>query len=127
MWLYDYKTRWFFVIITIIIVITSDVRQMAAGEQTESVGLESHVQGSQRFGRQGRRRHDLRGPVRRPMGEHGEADTPGAHPVTGIEKKEKNRKRKKIVFTATVRRSVGKPIDDLTVFFLFFLTIRIRM
>lgn len=66
----------------IIILIIYNIWQMAASEQTESVGLQSDVQGSWKFGREGHRRYDLRGPVWRPMGEHGEADTSGAHPMT---------------------------------------------
>lgn len=58
--------------------------QMAEGEQAKGVGLESDVPRPQRPGRQARRRHDLWGLVRRPMGEHGEADTPGADPMKNI-------------------------------------------
>jgi len=52
---------------------------MAAGEPAKSVGLQPNVSRPQRLGWQARRRHDLRGLVRWPMGEHGEAHTSRTH------------------------------------------------
>lgn len=58
------------------------VRQVVAGQQTKSLGFEPDVPRSTRLGRQTGGEHDVRGPVRRPVGEHGEADAPGADPMT---------------------------------------------
>lgn len=56
--------------------------QVVAGQQAKGLGFEPDVSRSTRLGRQTGGEHDVRGPVRRPVGEHGEADAAGADPMT---------------------------------------------